>query len=184
MGINCVVLRLVFWIVVSFLGFQGVAWASSDVGDEQVLLVAFKAPDFDGQKNWINSPGFKSMEELRGKVVLINLWTSSCVSCVQAFSYVQGWHETYKEKGLTVIGIHPPEYGAARNMEDLVWTAKKRGLTFPIVQDNGFKLWRKYGNRIWPAVFLIDKTGNIRYSHLGKGNYEKTETEIVKLLSE
>ncbi len=179
-----VVSGFVFWIVVGILGFQGIAFALSDEARQQVTLVAFKAPDFDGHKNWINSPGYKSMEELRGKVVLINLWTSSCISCVHAFSHVQGWHEAYKEKGLTVIGVHPPEFGAARNMEDLIWTAKEQGLTFPIVQDNGFKLWRKYGNRVWPAIFLIDKTGEVRYSQLGKGNYQKTESVIQKLLSE
>jgi thiol-disulfide isomerase/thioredoxin len=182
MRVNRVVLGLVFWI--GFLGFQEVGFAFSDDVKKQALLVAFKAPDFDGQKNWVNSSGYKSMDELRGKVVLINLWTSSCQSCVQAFSHVQAWHETYKNKGLTVIGIHPPEFGTARDIEDLLWTAKKRGLTFPIVQDNGFKLWGKYGNRIWPAVFLIDKTGEVRYSHLGKGNYQTTESTIVKLLNE
>ncbi len=182
MRTNRVVLGLVFGIV--FLGFQGVVFASSDEVKKQVLLVAFKAPDFDGHKNWINSPGYKSMDELHGKVVLINLWTSSCHSCVQTFSHIQGWHESYKNKGLTVIGVHPPEFGAARDMEDLVWTARERGLTFPIVQDNGFKLWKKYGNRIWPALFLIDKTGQVRYSHMGKGNYQKTESIIVQLLNE
>ncbi len=179
-----VVLGLVFGIVVSVLGLSGGVLALSDDAKKQVVLVAFKAPDFDGQKNWINSPGYKSMEELRGKVVLINLWTSSCLSCVHAFSHVQGWHETYKEKGLTVIGVHPPEFGASRDLEDLIWTAKDRGLTFPIVQDNEFKLWKKYGNRIWPAIFLIDKTGEVRYSQLGKGNYHKTESFIQKLLGE
>lgn len=182
MRANRVVLGLVFWI--SFLGFQGVGFAFSDDVKKKALLVAFKAPDFDGHKNWINSPGYKSMDELRGKVVLINLWTSSCFSCIQAFSHIQGWHETYKDKGLTVIGVHPPEFGAARDLEDLLWTAKERGLTFPIVQDNGFKLWKKYGNRIWPGLFLIDKNGQVRYSHMGKGNYQKTESIIVKLLNE
>ena len=182
--LNRVVLGLVFWIVGCFAVFQEFVFASQNDEQDRVLMVAFKAPDFDGHKNWINSPGYRSMKDLHGKVVLINLWTFSCPSCVQAFSHVQGWHETYKEKGLAVIGVHPPEFGSERDMEDLTWVVKQQGLTFPVVQDNGFKLWRKYGNRHWPALYLIDKTGNVRYTQLGKGNYEETESAIVQLLNE
>ena len=178
------VLGMVFWAVTSLSGFYQTYLASPVDLKKQAILITFKAPDFEGHKNWINSPGYKSMLELRGKVVLINLWSSSCMSCVSVFSHVQGWHETYKDRGLAVIGVYPPEFGTARNMEDLIWTAKFRGLTFPIVQDDKFKLWMKYGNRIWPAIFLVDKFGEVRYSHLGKGNYRKTESVIKKLLGE
>ena len=182
--IKGVVFGLVFWIVTGLFGFQQITLAMLGDAKKHTMFLAFKAPEFDGHENWVNSSGYGSMKELRGKVVLINLWTSSCISCVHAFSHVQGWYEAYKNKGLAVIGVHPPEFGTARDMEDLIWTAKNLGLTFPIVQDNEFKLWRKYGNRIWPAIFLIDKHGEVRYSQLGKGNYQKTEFIIKKLLSE
>ena len=186
MPINYSALKFVVFFIVSLSGLQlSVQAAPMLIGEKQKeSLVIFKAPDFVGHENWVNSPGFKSMAELRGKVVLINLWTSSCLSCVYTFSHVQSWHEAYQKKGLTVIGVYPPEYGVARDTENLLWTAKEQGLTFPIVQDNEFKLWSKYGNRVWPALFLIDKSGRVRYSYLGKGNYKKTESMIIDLLKE
>jgi thiol-disulfide isomerase/thioredoxin len=170
--------------IVVFFCLQEFVFAHSEKFDAKWLPVKFQAPDFDGLTNWLNTPGYKSMKELEGSVVLIDFWTYSCYNCINTFPYVQGWHKKYANKGLTVIGVHAPEFGFEKKLENLKKAVKKRGLTFPIVQDNGFKLWRRYGNRYWPAFYLIDKRGKVRYSHFGEGRYKQTESAIVALLNE
>ncbi len=171
-------------ILVGIFCWQGLVSAHSSNSNAKWLPVKFKAPDFEGLTNWLNSSGYKSMQDLRGNVVLIDFWTYSCYNCVNTFPYVQGWHEKYAEKGLTVIGVHAPEFGFEKKLGNLKKAVKKRGLTFPIVQDNGFKLWRRYANRYWPAFYLIDKRGQVRYSHFGEGRYKQTESAIIALLNE
>ena len=179
--------RVNFFCLLAIVGLfclQEFVFAHSDKHDSKWMPVKFQAPEFEGLTNWLNTPGYKSMKDLEGNVVLIDFWTYSCYNCVNTFPYVQNWHEKYSKKGLVVIGVHAPEFGFERKLENLVKAVQKRRLTFPIVQDNGFKLWRRYGNRYWPAFYLVDKRGKVRYSHFGEGSYKQTESAIVALLNE
>jgi len=124
------------------------------------------------------------MKELRGKVILVDFWTYSCFNCINTFPYVQSWHEKYAKEGLVVLGIHAPEFWFERKLDNVKQAVKKHGLTFPIALDNGFKLWRAYRNRYWPAFYLIDKNGVVRYTHFGEGRYRETEAAIASLLKQ
>ena len=179
-------LRKVFFVsmlVGSFL-FLGVIFslAHSDKSDSSPLPTLYPAPEFSGLANWINSREIKSIRELRGKVVLVDFWTYSCFNCVNTFPYVQGWHEKFKDDGLVVLGIHAPEFAFERDTNNVKNAVKKYGLTYPIALDNGFKLWRAYKNRYWPAFYLIDKQGMVRYTHFGEGRYKEMEAAIASLL--
>ncbi len=156
--------------------------AHSNKSDSSPLPTLYPAPEFSGLANWINSKEIKSMQDLRGKVVLIDFWTYSCFNCVNTFPYVQGWHEKFTAKGLVVLGIHAPEFDFERNSTNVKNAVKKHGLTYPIALDNGFKLWRAYRNRYWPAFYLIDKQGMVRYTHFGEGRYKEMEAAIASLL--
>jgi cytochrome c biogenesis protein CcdA/thiol-disulfide isomerase/thioredoxin len=142
------------------------------------------APDFIGLENWINSEPIDSLKNLKGKVVLIDFWTYSCINCVRTLPFLQAWHEKYEDEGLIVIGIHAPEFQFEKILKNVKAATKEHELTYPIVQDNDFKTWRAYKNRYWPAKYLIDKDGYIRYTHFGEGAYEQTEMKIIELLYE
>ncbi len=146
------------------------------------LPVLFNAPEISGLDHWINSKKIDSMKELRGKVVLVDFWTYSCYNCINTFPYVQAWHKKYAKDGLVVLGIHAPEFQFERKLDNVKQAVQKHGLTFPIALDNGFKVWRAYGNRYWPAFYLIDKNGVVRYRHFGEGRYQETEAAIANLL--
>jgi thiol-disulfide isomerase/thioredoxin len=164
------------------LTFVPHAMAHSTKPQTPSLPVLFNAPEIPELTHWINSEKINSMKELRGKVVLVDFWTYSCFNCINTFPYVQSWHKKYAKDGLVVLGIHAPEFQFERNLDNVKRAVKKHGLTFPIALDNGFKLWRAYGNRYWPAFYLIDKNGVVRYRHFGEGRYQETEAAIVSLL--
>ena len=146
-------------------------------------LVGNLAPEFLQIDSWINSEPL-TMEELRGRVVLIDFWTYTCVNCIRTFPYLRDWHAKYADRGLTIVGVHAPEFAFERVRENVVESAMEHGLTYPIAQDNDFKTWRAYFNRFWPAKYLIDQDGVVRYSHFGEGDYDVTEREIRRLLEE
>ena len=150
---------------------------------ESVLPVLYKAPELTGVANWINSEPINSMEELKGKVVLIDFWTYSCVNCIRTLPFLQTWHERYEDDGLIIIGVHAPEFQFEKILDNVKKAIKNYGLTYAVVQDNDFNLWRSYNNRFWPAKYLIDQNGNVRYTHFGEGKYEETEQAIVYLLN-
>lgn len=156
--------------------------AHSNKTDSSPLPTLYPVLEFSRLANWINSREIKSMQELRGKVVLVDFWTYSCFNCVNTFPYVQGWHEKFKDEGLVVLGIHAPEFAFERDSDNVKKAVKKYGLTYPIALDNGFKLWRAYRNRYWPAFYLIDKQGMVRYTHFGEGRYKEMEAAIASLL--
>ncbi len=143
-----------------------------------------KAPEIIGLSHWINSSSISSMKELKGKVVLIDFWTYSCYNCINTLPHVKSWYKKYKEKGFIVLGIHAPEFFFEKNLKNVKEAVKKHGIQFPVALDNGFQLWRAYRNRYWPAFYLIDKNGFIRYSHFGEGRYQQTEKNILQLLGE
>jgi thiol-disulfide isomerase/thioredoxin len=140
------------------------------------------APEFAGIDNWINSAPL-SMQQLRGKVVLVDFWTLDCVNCLNVLPYVKGWHQKYKDQGLVVIGVHTPEYAFEHKLDNLQTAVKRNGITFPVAQDNRYLTWNAWGNRFWPAFYLVDKKGELVYTHFGEGDYAQTEAQIRKLLA-
>jgi len=142
------------------------------------------APAIVTQGQWFNSEIPLSMEDLKGKVVIIDFWTYSCINCVRTISHLQSWYEAYRDDGLVIIGIHAPEFAFERDSENLRKAVEELGVTWPVVQDNNFAQWRAYNNRYWPAKYFIDATGRIRYFHFGEGEYDASEKVIRKLLDE
>ena len=139
------------------------------------------APELVGINKWLNSNPL-TLKDLRGKVILVDFWTYSCINCIRTLPYVTGWYEKYKDQGLVIIGVHTPEFEFEKVTENVKTAIKRHNITYPIAQDNNFITWNAYSNRYWPAEYLIDKEGNIRYTHFGEGNYDITENTIRKLL--
>ncbi len=141
------------------------------------------APAFAGIDRWLNSEPLRQ-EALRGKVVLVDFWTYTCINCVGTLPYVKSWHAKYKDQGLVVVGVHTPEYPFERSTSNVEGAIKRFGITYPVAQDNGYATWRAFDNQFWPAVYLIDKKGRIVYRHFGEGQYQETEQAIKALLAQ
>lgn len=141
------------------------------------------APELIPGGAWFNSKPLK-LSELRGKVVIIDFWTYTCINCQRTFPYLRKWYDTYKDKGLIIIGVHSPEFEFEKSEKNVAKAIKDFGLTYPIVQDNDFATWRAYNNKYWPAKYILDKDGVIRYTHFGEGAYDETEKVIQELLKE
>ncbi|MBI3576927.1 cytochrome c biogenesis protein DipZ [Candidatus Gottesmanbacteria bacterium] len=141
------------------------------------------APDFIPGGQWFNSKPL-SIKNLRGKVVLVDFWTYTCINCIRTLPYIKSWWAKYKDKGLVIVGVHTPEFEFEKNPTNVAKAIKDFGLTYPIVQDNDYATWNAYANRYWPAKYFIDATGKIRYTHFGEGNYDESEERIQKLLKE
>lgn len=133
--------------------------------------------------DWINSEPLK-LKDLRGHVVLIEFWTFGCINCRNSLPFVESWHERYREKGLTVIGVHSPEFDEEKNVESLRGQVASLGIRYPVVTDNDYQTWKAYGVEAWPTIFLLDKQGRIRWMRVGEGKYDETERVIQKLLAE
>jgi cytochrome c biogenesis protein CcdA/thiol-disulfide isomerase/thioredoxin len=158
--------------------------ASSSMKQDGVLNVeAYKAPELKGLENWINSSP-QTIASLKGKVVLVDFWTYSCINCIRTQPYLKEWYSTYKDSDFVVLGVHAPEFAFERNPQNVKDAAQKAGLTYPIALDNDFATWGAYKNSYWPATYLIDKDGNVRREHFGEGEYQETEVAIRQLLSE
>jgi len=142
------------------------------------------APEFVGITAWLNTKSDLTLQELRGQVVLVDFWTYTCINCIRTFPYTTKWYEKYKDKGFVIVGIHTPEFEFEKKTDNVVEAMKQYGITYPVGQDNSYSTWRAYDNRYWPAHYLIDTQGVIRYIHFGEGNYDKTETAIQQLLEE
>ncbi|WP_167141845.1 cytochrome c biogenesis protein DipZ [Canibacter zhoujuaniae] len=140
-----------------------------------------QAPDFQEIESWINSDPL-SKEKLKGKVVLVDFWTYSCINCVRTQPYLNEWYEKYHDKGFEIVGVHAPEFAFEKVRENVERAVQEAGIKYPVALDNEFKTWRAYQNQYWPAKYLIDQEGNIQYTHFGEGAYEETEKEIQKLL--
>ena len=141
------------------------------------------APEFKGISQWLNSGELK-MEELRGEVVLIDFWTYTCVNCIRTMPYLREWNEKYSDRGLTMVGVHTPEFEFEEITENVSAANEELGVAWPVAQDNDFGTWRSYNNRFWPAKYLIDANGIVRYTHFGEGAYSETEHHIRALLEE
>ena len=153
--------------------------ANRKVGGE----VGDLAPEFGGIDAWINGNPL-TMEELRGQVVLIDFWTYTCINCIRTFPFLKQWHSRYADDGLVIVGVHAPEFEFEKVYENVVDATKEHALDWTMAQDNDFVTWRRYSNRFWPAKYLIDKDGVVRYTHFGEGGYAETEDVIRELLAE
>jgi thiol-disulfide isomerase/thioredoxin len=132
---------------------------------------------------WINSPPLTA-EGLRGRVVLVQFWTYSCINWIRTAPYVRAWAEKYRQQGLVVIGVHSPEFEFERQLAKVRWAAERFGVEYPVAVDNEYAIWRAFDNHYWPALYLIDGQGRIRHRHFGEGEYEQSERIIQELLAE
>lgn len=152
-------------------------------GASQVLPMLGKAPEFIGISSWLNSDPL-TMAQLKGKVVLIDFWTYSCINCIRTLPNVTSWYTNYKEKGFVVIGVHAPEFAFEKDTRNVALAMKRFNIEYPVAQDNDLATWSAYENSYWPAEYLVDSQGNVRETHFGEGNYAKTEENIRALLLE
>jgi thiol-disulfide isomerase/thioredoxin len=138
------------------------------------------------ETGWLNTADGKPirLEEVRGKVVLVEFWTFACFNCRNQLPYVSGWQARYGPEGLVVVGVHTPEFDHERKRENVRKAVEELGISFAVVQDNDYATWRRYRNRYWPALYLIDASGNIVYTAIGEGDYERTERRIRTLLQQ
>lgn len=132
---------------------------------------------------WLNSPPLAAAD-LRGKVVLVDFWTYSCINWIRQLPYVRAWADKYKDQGLIVIGVHTPEFGFEHDIDNVRRAAKDMRVEYPVATDNGYAIWSAFRNGYWPALYFIDAKGKVRYHHFGEGEYEKSERMIQKLLAE
>jgi cytochrome c biogenesis protein CcdA/thiol-disulfide isomerase/thioredoxin len=162
-----------------------VADRQAPVADERLAPLPDEgpAPSIDGAVQWLNSPP-RSLESLRGKVVLIDFWTYSCINCLHALPYVKAWEAKYRDQGLVVIGVHAPEFAFERNVDNVTKALKRLGIAYPVAIDNNFTIWNAFDNEYWPAHYFIDARGHVRYHHFGEGAYQKSEQVIQQLLQE
>ena len=150
--------------------------------EKPVLVDYGVAPGFAGIEKWLNSEPL-TMEGLRGKVVLLDFWTYSCINCLRTLPHVTKWHERYKDQGLVVVGVHTPEFAFERQTRNVQTAIKRFGIKYPVAQDNQYATWKAYDNQYWPAAYLIDRKGRIVLKHFGEGRYDEMESAIRMLLA-
>jgi cytochrome c biogenesis protein CcdA/thiol-disulfide isomerase/thioredoxin len=152
----------------------------------QALPALGPAPEFTDTEDWFNTPGDRplSMSGLRGHVVLVDFWTYTCINCIRTLPYLEAWNATYGPHGLVIVGVHTPEFAFEHEAANVAEAISHFGIHYPVVQDNEYGTWNAYGNQSWPADYLIDATGQVRYVAIGEGEYDKTESAIRALLAE
>jgi len=160
----------------------GVAAAATD-GEGSKLEDFGPAPDFAGIDTWLNS-GPLTMAELRGKVVVLDFWTYSCINCLRTLPYLKRWDEAYRDDGLVLVGVHTPEFAFERERSNVEDAVDRLGLEYPVALDSDYGTWEAWGNRYWPAKYFVDRTGHVRYAHFGEGDYAENERVIRELLAE
>jgi thiol-disulfide isomerase/thioredoxin len=139
------------------------------------------APDFDGISHWLNTKPL-SLDGLRGKVVLIDFWTYSCINCLRTLPHLEEWDMQYRSKGLVIVGVHTPEFAFEHDLGNVRKAVAKLNVRYPVALDNDYKTWNAYQNEFWPAEYLLDQQGRVRHIHFGEGEYDKTEQDIRLLL--
>lgn len=143
----------------------------------------YAAPEFTALQNWVNSKPL-TLDGLKGKVVLINFWTFGCVNCQNTLPHVKDLYAKYHDQGFEIVGIHAPEFGYEQEIANVRKAVKDDGIAWPVAQDNGFKTWRKYKNGYWPAFYYLDRSGNVRHTHIGEGKYAEQDAVVAALLAE
>jgi cytochrome c biogenesis protein CcdA/thiol-disulfide isomerase/thioredoxin len=156
------------------------------LADARGLRALGPAPEFTETQRWFNTPGNRplTLAGLRGRVVLIDFWTYTCINCLRTLPYLKAWDATYRADGLTIVGVHTPEFAFEHDATNVASAIGRFGLRYPVVQDNQMGTWNAYGNQYWPADYLIDARGQVRYATFGEGDYSQTETAIRALLAE
>lgn len=187
--------RAMGWLVVIFavVGLYGLNIGDllADSGNTKNVIATgaitdglektYEAPPLDGASEWLNSKPL-TMTGLKGKVVLVDFWTYSCVNCIRTLPHIKDWYAKYHDKGFVVIGVHAPEFAFEGQRENVERAIAKYGIGYPVAMDNDFKIWRGFNNRFWPAHYLINREGLVVYTHFGEGNYDITENNIRYLL--
>jgi cytochrome c biogenesis protein CcdA/thiol-disulfide isomerase/thioredoxin len=156
------------------------------LADAQALPALGPAPEFTETQDWFNTPGDRplTLASLRGRVVLVDFWTYTCINCIRTLPYLKAWNAAYAKDGLTIVGVEAPEFQFEHKAANVANAIEQFGLRYPVVQDNNMGTWNAYGNEYWPADYLIDAKGQVRYTAFGEGDYDKTETAIRSLLAE
>jgi thiol-disulfide isomerase/thioredoxin len=170
-------------LLTTWLGFYTPAYAA-DVS----LPIEGSMPSFDGGVQWLNSPPL-TKESLRGKVVVVDFWTYSCINCLNALPSVKAWAKKYHDQGVVVIGVHTPEFAYEKDPVNVCKALTDLGVTYPVVTDNNYAIWRAYNNQYWPAQYwpaqyFIDAQGRIRHHHYGEGEYQESDQVIQQLIRE
>jgi thiol-disulfide isomerase/thioredoxin len=142
------------------------------------------SPELTGIVGYINADEGIKISDFKGKVVLIDFWTYTCINCIRTLPFLTAWDERYRDKGLVIIGVHTPEFEFEKNIENVKDAVNKYGIKYRVIQDNDYHTWRAFKNRYWPRKYLIDSEGYIRYDHIGEGGYAETEEKIQELLAE
>lgn len=142
-----------------------------------------RAPDISGTGPWFNSPPL-SLEQLKGKVVLVEFWTFGCYNCRNVEPYVKQWHDRHAGDGLVIVGVHTPEFAHEADPKRVKKYLSDNDISHPVVLDNDYAIWRRWSNRYWPAMYLLNKSGELCYRHFGEGRYAETEAQIKRLLRE
>jgi cytochrome c biogenesis protein CcdA/thiol-disulfide isomerase/thioredoxin len=163
----------------------GNAFAASVKSSGSRLPVLGRAPEFTGITHWLNTRGDRplTLASLRGKVVLVDFWTYSCINCIRTLPHLRSWYAAYHKDGLEIVGVHTPEFAFEHVLSNVRGASHRLGVTWPVALDNDYKTWTAYSNEYWPAEYLIDKTGRVRRAHFGEGEYDVTEKAIRSLLS-
>ncbi|AJC19561.1 cytochrome c biogenesis protein DipZ [Pandoraea pulmonicola] len=159
------------------------AMVRTAAGDAAPLPVEGRLPSLDGAVQWLNSPPLTT-QALRGKVVLVDFWTYSCINCLRTLPYVKAWAQKYRDQGLVVIGVHAPEFAFERDIGNVKKAVADLGVDYPVAIDNNYAIWRGFNNQYWPAHYFVDAQGRVRYHHFGEGNYAESERVIQQLLRE
>jgi len=161
----------------------GGASSSTTQTTDSTLPILYTAPKLIAGGDWFNSKPLIG-DDLKGKVVLIDFWTYSCINCLRTLPYLTRWYDTYKDKGFVIIGVHTPEFEFEKDSQNVAEAIKRLNVPYPVMQDNKYATWRNFNNSYWPAHFLIDRDGNVRSVHFGEGAYVETENAIRSLLNE
>lgn len=152
-------------------------------GLQQTTMYPSAIPPFEKNATWLNTEPL-DVTALRGKVVLIDFWTYSCINCLRTLPHLKAWHEKYQKDGLVIVGIHTPEFAFEKKLDNVTAAVSELGITYPVVTDNSYTMWRAFKNRYWPAHYFVDRQGHIRHHHFGEGQYKESEEIIRKLLAE
>ncbi|BET11245.1 cytochrome c biogenesis protein DipZ [Pandoraea sputorum] len=161
----------------------GNAMVRTAANEPAPLPVEGQLPSLDGAVQWLNSPPLTA-QALRGKVVLVDFWTYSCINCLRTLPYVKAWAQKYRDQGLVVIGVHAPEFAFERDINNVKKAVNDLGVDYPVAIDNNYAIWRGFNNQYWPAHYFVDAQGRVRYHHFGEGNYAESERVIQQLLRE
>jgi thiol-disulfide isomerase/thioredoxin len=152
-------------------------------GDADVLPVEGHLASFDGATGWLNSEPVKP-EGLRGRVILVDFWTYTCINWLRTLPYLKAWDAKYRDQGLTIIGVHTPEFGFERDLDNIVAQSRNFGVEYPVAIDSDYGVWQAFANHFWPAAYIADAEGRIRFHHFGEGEYAMTEMVIQQLLTD